>query len=316
MIYIFYILIILVITYIMVKHTKINMRNLKNNKNKKYIKKTKKFLEKFNIYNNNLNLDDTQIKECNKILVDNENDCNCFIDNNKEFTEDNIKKCILNKNTKKCIKYNKCKKQFTNLLTGAEPKYNPDEWASPIIEGSHNCYAYFLNDKIPQVKNKCRKLCLEKNNCKEKIKECRGLKPQPGNYAFNIGRAPEIKREYSCPKIIDKVLLDNIDYTTGKNVIHKTNFETKCPPNHYKGAVVVHPDKTYHFYRQDSNGRFSHKQGTLRVENKDSSSKPIYAPHLSDRNYNKDNKIDGINYTDFCTYFCIPKNGFLDTNAV
>ena len=42
---------------------------------------------------------------------------------------------------------------------------------------------------------------------------------------------------------------------------------------------------------------------------------PPFAPHLSDNNYNKKKK-DGINYTDFCNYMCIPSNGHLDTHAV
>ena len=69
------------------------------------------------------------------------------------------------------------------LMSESEPNYNPDAWSNPIIEGSHNCYSYFLDDHIPATYNKCRSLCAKKNNCKSKIKECGKLKPQPGNYA-------------------------------------------------------------------------------------------------------------------------------------
>ena len=89
---------------------------------------------------------------------------------------------------------------------------------------------------------------------------------------------------------IKHILLDNMDKQTNQNIIHKTKFESKCPPNYYKGAIVVDPEHTYHFYRQDKNVRYSHKQGTLRVENLDASKNPIYAPHLADRNYNKKKK--------------------------
>ena len=78
--------------------------------------------------------------------------------------------------------------------------------------------------------------------------------------------------------------------------------------------MVVHPGNTYHFYRQDKNGRFSHKQGTLTVENKDASKKPIYVPHMSDMNYAKGDP-DGINYTDFCGYMCVPENKHIKTFA-
>ena len=70
------------------------------------------------------------------------------------------------------------------------------------------------------------------------------------------------------------------------------------------------------FYRQYNNVRWSHKQGTLRVENVDAGGKPIYAPHLSDMNYNKENKNNGINYTKFCNYMCIPNNDYLETHAL
>ena len=113
---------------------------------------------------------------------------------------------------------------------------------------------------------------------------------------------------YSCPAIVDKVLKDNYKKGTKKsNIIHwddlshHQQFIKKCPKNHYKGVLVVHPGNTYHFYRQDKSGRFSHKQGTLPIENKDAKKKPIYVPHLSHMDYSN-GKSDGINYTDFWIY--------------
>ena len=47
---------------------------------------------------------------------------------------------------------NKFLKKFT---TGDEPEYDPESWSEPSIEGSHNCYAYFLDDHIPSVKKEC-----------------------------------------------------------------------------------------------------------------------------------------------------------------
>ena len=73
---------------------------------------------------------------------------------------------------------------------------------------------------------------------------------------------------------------------------------------------------TRFFKTQDSNLRFSHKQGTLEVENVDASDLPIYAPHLADKNYNKDNKEDGINYNESCGYMCIPSNKYESTSAI
>ena len=98
--------------------------------------------------------------------------------------------------------------------------------------------------------------------------------------------------------------------------IKPIKFNRKCPNKYYKAAIVIDPEHTYHFYRQDKNVRWSHKPGTLKVTNKDASGNPIYAPHLSDRNYNKELEKDGIDYTKFCNYFCVPKNSFKRTNAI
>ena len=276
--------------------------------------------ERFSQHNSNNNnnkkpISEELIKACNDILVQNNNKCNCFTDDSYEFPEKDIFNCISKNNNSKCSKYNKCKVLFNSFMTGSEPEYNPDSWSNPIIEGSHNCYAYFLNDHIPRTKKKCEKICKRNNSCHKKHKECGNLKPQPGKLAAEKTNF-KTNRKYTCKDMSDKVIRDNTDFETGKPVVVTTKFSEKCPHNHYKGALVVDPNNTYHFYRQDSNGQWSHKQGTLRVENKDASGKPIYAVHYADTNYNKKKKKNGINYTDFCNYFCLPKNGYLDTNAI
>ena len=179
-----------------------------------------------------------------------------------------------------------------------------------------------INDQIPSVKNKCLSMCKNKgyrnNQCrsnKKKVNTCSNLKPQPGNYAYNKGYGTN-KKIYQCPNMIEKVLKDNYNVKKGVSKIKLSKFNERCPRNYYKGAMVVDPNNTYHFYRQDDNIRYSHKQGTLRVENIDASKNPIYVPHLADKNYNKNNRSNGINYTNFCTYFCIPKNNYLDTHAM
>jgi len=209
-------------------------------------------------------------------------------------------------------------------MSGSEPNYNLSRWSEPVIEGSHNCYAYFLDDHIPEVIESCKKSC-EKNgniNCKKTNNNCGDYKPQPSDCAVEKGLVPKRTRQYSCNKMEEAVLKDNTDSSTKKQHIFKINkddnkgFTRKCPPKYYKGALIVDPNHTYHFYRQDKNVRFSHKQGTLPVENVDASKKPIYVPHLADMNYNKKNKKDGINYTKFCSYMCVPKNKHLKTCAL
>lgn len=238
------------------------------------------------------------VRICNDILVDREDKCNCKNENG--HPSDDIKKCMANNSSTECKNYNLCKKFVKAFMSGSEPKYEPEIWKDPLVNDSHNCYAYFLDDRIPAVKKKCK----EKKNG-----DCSNLKPQPGSISFIKGRRKDKNRKYTCDKMIRAVLDDN-------KIIELTNFENKCRKGYYKGYMVVDRDHTYHFYRQDSNGRWSHKQGTLEVENTDASDRPIYVPHLADKNYNKDNEEDGINYTDSCAYMCIPSNKYHKTEAI
>lgn len=277
--------------------------------------------KKLDYYTENL------VKICNKILVEREDVCQCFDDAN--HPSKNINECMKLNNTKKCKNYNKCKKIYTNFVSGSEPDYNPNEWADPLIEGSHNCYAYFLDDKIPRVKNKCLSICKQTHSnskCRSNrnaVEKCGNLKPQPGNYADEKSiKNFQKNRHYTCPHMIKKIMIDSYkqkdnkrQLKNGSTIYGPVDFTEKCKPNYYKGGLTVDRGKTFHFYRQDSNGRYSHKQGTLEVGNSDASEKSIWAPHLSDRDYKK-NKSKGIKYNDWCGYFCIPRNYWLPTHAI
>jgi len=234
---------------------------------------------------------------CNNILIGKEHMCNCT---NKDGTPSNdFKSCKSQNKKKQCKNYHVCKKFFKMFLSGSEPKYEPEKWAHPLIKNSHNCYAYFLNDKIPLVKERCRKL----------KKNCGTLKPQPGAISFLKGMRKSRNNKYTCDRMIQAVLDDN-------KSIEMSKFDDKCKKGYYKGYMVVDRDHTYHFYRQDDNLRWSHKQGTLAVENGDAMDKPIYVPHLADKNYNKEKRDDGINYDDSCAYMCIPSNKYFNTRAI
>ena len=58
---------------------------------------------------------DNLIEVCNKILVEREDKCQCF--NKKNYPSRHIKKCMLEKNTRKCQNYNKCKKLFASFTS-------------------------------------------------------------------------------------------------------------------------------------------------------------------------------------------------------
>lgn len=185
-------------------------------------------------------------------------------------------------------------------------KYEPHKWnKNKHITHSHNCYSYFLNKISPVEELRCK--AIEKkigstNKCKT---------PQPGYFD---GLNPTLYKQtrkvrtengfrYKCSNVLPRLRKDNknIKYL-GKS---RKAFREKCPGNMYKGALATtgpnswkHSD--YHFYRQDENEYWSHKDGKNPAKNFDAKNKKIVDPYLADRNY-KNNK-----YTDFCGYFCIP----------
>ena len=91
-------------------------------------------------------------------------------------------------------------------------------------------------------------------------------------------------------------------------------FNQKCPKNYYKGAMVLDPDNTYHFYRMNKDASWTHKPGISKVSSVDASGKKIYVPHFADRDYSNEDDEDSINYTNFCSYYCIPDNKIVHKN--
>ena len=74
----------------------------------------------------------------------------------------------------------------------------------------------------------------------------------------------------------------------------------------------------YHFYRQDDNGLWSHKDGNLPATNVDAIGNIISDPKYADRNYGPDKRYNykSLNYSDFCSYYCIPENNHKSTNML
>lgn len=212
--------------------------------------------------------------------------------------------------TKFCEKHQNCLGFLKLYRSGSEPEYNPQKWSPKDIEKSHNCYTYFLNNQIKSLQKRCQNICPDGKKC---YGQCSDLKPQPGDFYLLVrdGDLKKKKRKYTCEEMEAKILRDNPS-------IKKAKLLEKCPNGSYKGALVIDPNHTYHFYRQDSNGLWSHKPGTLPVTNLDASGKIIYAPHIADRDYSKDknNKDDAINYTDFCRYYCVPDNKIIDLHSI
>lgn len=171
-------------------------------------------------------------------------------------------------------------------LSGFEPKYEPDRWnARRSIRETHNCFAYAMNIHDPKQVKDC-----------EKSKNCDVPFHQPGSASGHNRFKSE--RDKTCSEMVARILGDNPS-------IRITTFGAKCPAGSSKAAIVVDPKEDYHFFRQDTNGYWSHKPGGTAVTNKDSSGRPIYDPQLANRDY----RATGgrLNYNKFCSYFCVPR---------
>jgi hypothetical protein len=73
-------------------------------------------------------------------------------------------------------------------------------------------------------------------------------KPQPGWNAQLKGNKQMKNGKLNCSSQIKGVLEDN-PYI--KKMSLKQGLRYKCPPNHYKGLMIVSPGNDYHFARQD-----------------------------------------------------------------
>ena len=81
-----------------------------------------------------------------------------------------------------------------------------------------------------------------------------------------------------------------------------------CPAGRYKVAFVIDNQYTfgdifrydYHWYRQNSDGTWSHKPGPARVRDTDDSKKIIMDPRICDRNAG-----NGLNYNSFVGFYSV-----------
>tara|TARA_Y100000389_G_C17389026_1_gene478756 strand:- start:269 stop:1195 length:927 start_codon:yes stop_codon:yes gene_type:complete len=249
----------------------------------------------------------THLNTCQCLDYQVEKSKNSLMDKDIEY-----KKCKepIVKGSNFCVKHQNCMGYLRKYTNGYEPKYQPADWSHPYVEGSHNCYAYFLNDKKDSIESKCEELCLKNNKkgCPQKDSDCQDLIPQPGDYYLlsKYGNTKKKETIYSCPNMHNKILSDNPELLSSRLL-------EKCPANHYKGAMVVDPGNTFHFYRQNPNGTWSHKPGILPIANIDASKRDIAVPHFANRDYSKIDDSE-IKYTDFCGYYCIPVNSYFETS--
>lgn len=165
-------------------------------------------------------------------------------------------------------------------LSGYEPDFDPDIYNKyKGIKEAHNCFAYAFN--FLGLPDTCTK------------NECPIGYPQPGR-ASGYPSWSKVKGK-RCPDLIGRLLGDVPD-------IRMTRFEKRCPKGMTKIAPVIDEDEDYHFFRQDSNGLWSHKPGATDVSPLDATKRLIFDPLLASRMYPQ----SGLNYDRFCGYMCVP----------
>jgi hypothetical protein len=154
-------------------------------------------------------------------------------------------------------------------LNPSNPAYDPNLWNDPQIVNRTNCYAYAANDPFGHALGK----------------------PQPGDH----GGHPF--SDVDCLSLGNAAISDGM--TPGSN-------PPNPPPGYYPVALVLDPGVDYHWYRQDSNGLWSHKPGNTLATDVDASGQLISDPEMADRDYNS---IGGPSYSVFCGYYYVPTGG-------
>lgn len=168
-------------------------------------------------------------------------------------------------------------------LSGSEPKYEPEKWNNNSkIKSTHNCYSYVMNQIVSKRKGK----------------------PQPGYFALYNSIS---NKEYKDCKSFYKRMKKDTPH------LYLSSFDKPCRKGFSKGFIAVSnlkgKDTDYHFWRQDSNGLWSHKPGATDVVNVDADGKNINNPYLANRNYGR------LYYNKPCYYFCRPHR-FTKTSSV
>jgi hypothetical protein len=155
-------------------------------------------------------------------------------------------------------------------LSGSEPQYEPKKWNNkPRIKAQHNCFSYAINDLSPS----------------------RTGKAQPGYFSGHSG-VPD--HDYKCKHFLKRLKKDMPS-------MYVSTLQHKCKKGFHKAFMALDDksDPDYHFYRQDSNGFWSHKPGRTDVTDLDASKQKIVAPNKANRKY------PYFNYKTPCFYFCV-----------
>ena len=204
--------------------------------------------------------------------------CRCLSNNNKPCTAFATDGSLFGSAHQQCA---------GSPMSGAEPSFNPkmyDKFAQTV----HNCWAYGMGVFDPS----------QLTQCDGKGASCHTRFHQPGGTKGLSNILQEAKGR-TC-KTVDYLMRQDVPDLT------PATFKEKCPIGKSKIAMVVHPGEDYHFYRQDSDGWWSHKDGGNTVKRFDAEGQPIWNPQTASRDYRP--KGSFLNYNDFCGFYCAPRS--------
>lgn len=184
-----------------------------------------------------------------------------------------------------CSKHQSCQ---MSPLSAAEPPFNPDRYNSdPMVQETHNCWSYSMDVLDPD----------QLTQCANKPTTCQLRYHQPGGTKGLSKLLGEAKGR-SCATV-ERLMRADVPE------IQPTTFGARCPADTSKIALVVHPGEDYHFYREDPDGFWSHKDGANKVKRYDAEGKPIVNPQTAARDYRPRGSF--LNYKDFCGFYCVPR---------
>ena len=187
-------------------------------------------------------------------------------------------------NTLFCEKHQNC---IGSPMSGWEPKYMANKLNKFYrYLKTHNCMSYALRGNFMNLY--LMKQCKSNTDCDTVNFE------QPG--AESEQRNAMKKNTLRTCKVVKKLVESDVGYDN----FLPTTFCKKCPDGYSKVALVVDKGTDYHWYRQDSNGMWSHKDGSNPVKNFDAKKHKIFNPKQISRDYG-----NNLNYENFCGFFCV-----------
>ena len=167
---------------------------------------------------------------------------------------------------------------YTLPLSGSELNYEPTLWNnnSNVLYGS-NCYSYAVNAPKNPTFNYFETM-------------------QPGQ---SVGKSCTKDDIINVSPVLSLISEDAAKLGFG---FTRIDAEAVCNPGFYKVAFVLDPNEPgfdYHWYRQNSDGSWSHKPGTTPVKDTDNDGRLIMDPEECNRNGGY------LNYSVFVGYFAV-----------